>query len=104
MVTLPKLLTTAPRLTAPALAFVLVTSAQLLTTTAFAQPLTVVEQNAPQALEDGLLVGSALAENLDAGKIRAGMTAIRKGAYGNIHSVLIFRRGKLVSESYFPGR
>ncbi len=84
------------------LAIVLATSAQL-AGTASAQPLPIGEQASSEALTDGLFVSPASAENLDEEKIRVGLAAIRKGEYGNIHSVLIFGRGKLVSESYFPG-
>lgn len=53
---------------------------------------------------DGIAVSSFDAAKLDAAKINAGIREIDQGAYGNIHSLLILRRGKLVSESYFPGR
>ena len=53
---------------------------------------------------DGIAVSSFDAAKLDAVRINAGIREIEKGAYGNIHSLLIFRRGKLVSESYFPGQ
>ena len=43
------------------------------------------------------------AERLDEARIRAGIEEIGRGTYGNIHSLLIFRRGRLVSESYFQG-
>ncbi len=43
------------------------------------------------------------AERLNEASIEAGIEEIRRGTYGNIHSLLIFRRGRLVSESYFPG-
>lgn len=53
---------------------------------------------------DGLDVASYDAAKLDAAKINAGIREIEKGTYGNIHSLLIFRRGKLISESYFLGQ
>lgn len=57
----------------------------------------------PEALSDGIAVGSSSSENLDPARIAKGIGEIEKGAYGNIHSLLIFRHGKLVSESYFSG-
>lgn len=78
-------------------------SAHLLTGAAHAKPATIGQKTAPEALADGLPVSTARREKLDEEKIEAGIAAIREGAYGNIHSVLIFRHGKLVSESYFPG-
>jgi len=56
-----------------------------------------------EKLGDGIAVISFGAAKLDRAKIAAGIRAIENGVYGNIHSFLIFRRGKLVSESYFPG-
>jgi len=54
-------------------------------------------------LNDGIAVSTLGAEKLDAERIGAGVEEIRKGSYGNIHSLLVFRHGKLISESYFPG-
>lgn len=53
---------------------------------------------------DGIAVSSFEDAQLDADRINAGIREIEKGTYGNIHSLLIFRRGKLVSESYFSGQ
>lgn len=101
MITLPNRLTIAPRLAAPLLVAVFIGLA--LGGQANARPAPIDKATAPKALKDGLRVSSARRQYLDEEKINAGIAAIREGAYGNIHSVLIFRRGKLVSESYFPG-
>jgi CubicO group peptidase (beta-lactamase class C family) len=53
---------------------------------------------------NGLATASMQAEGLDPARIAAGIERIASGDYGNIHSLLIFRRGRLVSETYFPGR
>jgi CubicO group peptidase (beta-lactamase class C family) len=57
----------------------------------------------PEKLRDGIQVGSLEAARLDQARIASGIRQIERGGYGNIHSLLIFRRGSLVSESYFPG-
>lgn len=57
-----------------------------------------------QEYRDGIDVSSFDAAKLDAAKIDAGIREIAKGTFGNIHSLLIFRRDKLVSESYFLGQ
>lgn len=102
MVTLPKPRKQAYTQRMFGLMFGLAAAAPALPATAHAQqPIT--GETEQEAVGDGLLVSSACHENLDEDKLKAGIVAIREGAYGNIHSVLIFRRGKLVSESYFPG-
>ena len=58
----------------------------------------------PEELGDGIPTGSLEAARLDQARIAAGLTEVTKGTYGNVHSVLIFRNGRLVSESYFPGQ
>lgn len=55
-------------------------------------------------LNDGIVVSTLRAEGLNEASIGAGIEEIRRGNYGNVHSLLIFRHGKLVSESYFPGQ
>lgn len=57
----------------------------------------------PENLRDGIDVGSLDAVGLDPAKIAAGIQQIERGDYGNIHSLLIFRQGRLVSETYFTG-
>lgn len=57
-----------------------------------------------EEIGDGIATGSFEAAKLDQAKIAAGISEVAKGTYGNVHSLLIFRDGKLVSESYFPGQ
>lgn len=57
-----------------------------------------------EEIDDGIAMSSFHSARLDAARINAGVREIENGTYGNIHSLLIFRRGKLVSESYFPGQ
>lgn len=44
------------------------------------------------------------AQGIDPSIIRSMETAVEKGTYPNIHSVLIAHRGKLVYEKYWPGK
>jgi CubicO group peptidase (beta-lactamase class C family) len=57
----------------------------------------------PRAATDDMPLHTLRSEGLDASRIEAGIRDVSAGHYGNIHSLLIFRHGKLVSESYFPG-
>ncbi len=57
----------------------------------------------PEAFNDGIKTASLKNAGLDEAKIISGIEAIRGGAYPNIHSILIFRNGKLVLEEYFTG-
>ncbi len=57
----------------------------------------------PAKLNDGISTATLKSAMLDERRILNGMGEIRKGTYGNIHSVLIFRNGKLVCEEYFTG-
>lgn len=57
----------------------------------------------PAKLSDGINTGTLRSARIDEAKLSAGMNEILKGTYGNIHSVLIFRNGKLVCEEYFTG-
>lgn len=61
------------------------------------------ETSAAQAIDDGIRTISFEEAGLDRAPIEAGIQAIKAGAYGNIHSLLIFRHGSLVSETYFDG-
>jgi hypothetical protein len=70
---------------------------------AMSQPSPGYKCSPPAKLNDGLRTGTLRSEKLDEAGILTGMREIRKGTYGNIHSVLILRHGKLVCEEYFAG-
>jgi CubicO group peptidase (beta-lactamase class C family) len=55
-------------------------------------------------LNDDLTTASMQVQGLDPARIAAGIKRVGRGDYGNIHSLLIYRRGRLLSETYFPGR
>lgn len=57
----------------------------------------------PDRLRDGIKTSSLKDEGIDEDKIFAGTKALSARDYPNIHSVLIFRHGKLVYENYFTG-
>ena len=73
-------------------------------------PQTILSQQAadyryapPVKLNDGIKTGTLRAAKIDEAKIVAGTNEILKGTFPNMHSLLIFRRGKLVYENYFAG-
>ena len=70
---------------------------------ALSQPSSSYKYSPPAKLNDGIDVSSLKAAKLDEAKIVAGTNEILKGTYPNIHSLLIFRHGKLVYENYFKG-
>ncbi|NNL79733.1 MAG: serine hydrolase [Flavobacteriaceae bacterium] len=57
----------------------------------------------PEQVEDGITVGTLSDAGIDTSLIQEAVTRIRNGAYGAVHSILIYRKGKLVLEEYFPG-
>lgn len=69
----------------------------------WAQPAADYKYSPPANVNDGIKVGTLKSAKLDDAKIVAGTNEIRKGTYPNIHSLLIFRDGKLVYENYFSG-
>lgn len=69
----------------------------------WAQPSTDYKYSPPAKLNDGIQTGTLMSAKLDEAKVSAGMNEVLKRTYGNIHSVLIFRNGKLVCEEYFTG-
>lgn len=75
----------------------------------FIQSLVLAQQPAayrytpPEKLNDGISTGTLKDAGLDEAKIVAGTNEILKGTYPNIHSLLIFRNGRLVYENYFTG-
>jgi CubicO group peptidase (beta-lactamase class C family) len=57
----------------------------------------------PENTNDGLDVGSLDEVNIDATLIEKAVNDINRGKYREVHSLLIFRDGKLVLEEYFEG-
>ncbi|MBK9163234.1 MAG: serine hydrolase [Acidobacteria bacterium] len=57
----------------------------------------------PAKLNDGIKTGTLRSAKIDEAKIVAGTNEILKGKFPNMHSLLIFRHGKLVYENYFTG-
>jgi CubicO group peptidase (beta-lactamase class C family) len=58
---------------------------------------------APTQLEDGLIVGTIDEVGMDANTLGKAVDRIRDGKWGAVHSLLIYKDGKLVLEEYFPG-
>ena len=57
----------------------------------------------PENINDGLDVGNLDEVNIDSELIEKAVTDIRRGKYGAVHSMIIFKDGKLVLEEYFEG-
>ncbi len=57
----------------------------------------------PEKLEDGLEVGSLESAKIDTLPIFKSINRIRKGRFGEVHSLLLYKNGALVMEEYFPG-
>ena len=58
---------------------------------------------APANLGDGLQVGEAGQAGVDPARIGALVNRVVEGTYPDIHSILVYRGGKLVVEEYFYG-
>ena len=59
--------------------------------------------SAPVRAKDGLKTGTLKDAGLDEQVIATGTGKIISGGFGNVHSLLIVRDGKLVHEAYFKG-
>jgi CubicO group peptidase (beta-lactamase class C family) len=57
----------------------------------------------PKEIQDGFEVGSLSDVNLDEDLLGKAIDEIRNGKYGELHSILIYKDGKLVLEEYFAG-
>ncbi len=57
----------------------------------------------PEQLEDGLKVSTLDGVKIDTLAIYKTINQIRKGRFGEVHSLLIYKNGRLVLEEYFPG-
>ncbi len=75
----------------------------LVTESALPQPVSDYKYIQPAKLNDGIKVGDLRSAKIDESKIVSGTNEISKGTFPNMHSLLIFRRGRLVYENYFTG-
>ncbi len=57
----------------------------------------------PEKINDGLEIGSLGEVNIDPALIEKAVESIYQGRYKEVHSMLIFKDGKLVFEEYFKG-
>lgn len=67
------------------------------------QPVSQYTYRQPEQLQDGIAVGSLAAVNLDSSLIELGVRNIQDGRFGEVHSMLIYKDGKLVLDAYFQG-
>lgn len=66
-------------------------------------PSTLYTYKSPEDINDGLEVCSLEEVNIDQALIEKGVNDISRGKYGEVHSILIYKDGKLVLEEYFDG-
>jgi hypothetical protein len=57
----------------------------------------------PEQTRDGIEVGTLEEVKLDTNGIVKAVKRIQGGRFGEVHSMLIYKDGKLVLEEYFPG-
>jgi len=57
----------------------------------------------PEKIDDGFESGTLDEANIDTNLITKAMNKVLRGKYGEVHSVLIYKDGKLVLEEYFEG-
>ena len=57
----------------------------------------------PENLNDGFVIGTPEETNIDIHRIGTAVDQIRQGKYREVHSLLIYKSGKLIVEEYFPG-
>jgi len=57
----------------------------------------------PEKLNDGFETGTLAEANIDEDLVTKAVNEIYQGKYKEIHSMLIYKSGKLVLEEYFPG-
>jgi len=66
-------------------------------------PSTLRTYKAPENIDDGLEIGSLEEANIDKVLINRAVNDIDRGKYGEVHSMLVFKDGKLVVDEYFTG-
>lgn len=59
--------------------------------------------NIPDQTDDGLETGTLSKVNIDSVQIKKAIRKIEKGSFGEVHSMLIYKDGLLVTEEYFEG-
>ncbi|MFH1321514.1 MAG: serine hydrolase [Bacteroidota bacterium] len=59
--------------------------------------------HSPENINDGIQVGSLVEVNMDSNLIVKAINRICRGKYKEVHSMLIYKNGKLVLEEYFQG-
>jgi CubicO group peptidase (beta-lactamase class C family) len=57
----------------------------------------------PEKINDGLAVGTLTEVNIDPAPIEKAVQGIQQGRYKEVHSMLVFKDGRLVVEGYFKG-
>ncbi|HEX2202683.1 MAG TPA: serine hydrolase [Longimicrobium sp.] len=57
----------------------------------------------PAGLGDGIAVGDLASAGLDTAVANALVRGVESGRFGDLHGVLVYRRGRLVLEEYFHG-
>jgi len=57
----------------------------------------------PENINDGLEVGTLEEVNIDSELIEEAVNGINRGKYREVHSILVFKDGKLALEEYFEG-
>lgn len=67
------------------------------------EPIHAYSYRQPEQVDDGFEVGSLAQANIDVNLLESAVDEIKGGKYGEIHSLLIYKDGKLVFEVYFPG-
>ena len=59
--------------------------------------------SSPEDAGDGFQVGTLVEVNMDSDLIAKAVGRICCGKYKELHSMLIYKNGKLILEEYFPG-
>ena len=66
-------------------------------------PSSLYTYRSPEDINDGFEVGSLEEVNINQALIEKAVNEISRGKYGEVHSMLIYSKGKLVLEEYFEG-
>lgn len=85
------------------LVLLLISAALLILTGCGSQSASQYVFRTPTTADDGLEIGSISEANVDSALLGTAVERIKDGEYGEVHSLLIFKDGKLVVEEYFPG-